>query len=86
MNTLARFPSLTLSCPRYLKGHFINFGCLVGLLVIGIILPLYMKRENKKRSQGERGFRLDESQRDGLSAEEHEFRLGWMHPSFRFKF
>ncbi|KAF4785042.1 major facilitator superfamily transporter [Colletotrichum scovillei] len=83
---LASFTYIKDEAPRYLKGHFINFGCLVGLLVIGIVLPLYMKQENKRRSRGERDFRLDESHRDGLSAEEHEFRLGWMHPSFRFKF
>ncbi|KAK1505277.1 major facilitator superfamily transporter [Colletotrichum abscissum] len=83
---LASFTYIKDEAPRYLKGHFINFGCLVVLLVIGIVLPLYMKRENEKRSRGQRDFRLDESQRDGQSAEEHEFRLGWMHPSFRFKF
>ncbi|UQC84016.1 major facilitator superfamily transporter [Colletotrichum lupini] len=83
---LASFTYIKDEAPRYLKGHFINFGCLVVLLVIGIFLPLYMKRENEKQSRGQRDFRLDESQRDGQSAEEHEFRLGWMHPSFRFKF
>ncbi|KAK2029588.1 hypothetical protein LX32DRAFT_352824 [Colletotrichum zoysiae] len=57
----------------------------MGLLLVGIFLPAYMRWENKKRGRGERDWRLEESQRNGLSAEEHEFRLGWMHPHFRFK-
>ncbi|KAJ0163404.1 putative transporter [Colletotrichum tanaceti] len=82
---LASFTYIKTEAPGYLKGHSINLGCLAGLLLVGILLPLYMKRENRQREQGRRDYRLEESQRNGLSAAEHEFRLGWMHPGFRFK-
>ncbi|WQF90103.1 Putative major facilitator superfamily, MFS transporter superfamily [Colletotrichum destructivum] len=82
---LASFTYIKTEAPGYLKGHSINLGCLAGLLLVGILLPLYMKRENRQREQGKRDYRLEESQRNGLSAAEHEFRLGWMHPGFRFK-
>ncbi|OHF03862.1 major facilitator superfamily transporter [Colletotrichum orchidophilum] len=83
---LASFTYIKTEAPRYLKGQSINLGCLFGLLVIGIVLPLYMRRENRLRDQGARDHRLDENHRGAISLEEHEFRLGWMHPAFRFKF
>ncbi|OLN83078.1 putative transporter C1002.16c-like protein 22 [Colletotrichum chlorophyti] len=83
---LASFTYVKTEAPQYIKGHFINFGSLIGLFIIGTILPLYMKWENKKRERGDRDHRLDASRRNGLAREELEFRLGWMHPSFRFKF
>ncbi|KAH0430412.1 major facilitator superfamily transporter [Colletotrichum camelliae] len=82
---LASFTYIKTEAPQYIKGHSINFGCLFGLLIIGVTLPLYMNWENRKRERGERDYRLDESRQNGLSKEEHEFRLGWMHPGFRFK-
>ncbi|TDZ16112.1 putative transporter [Colletotrichum orbiculare MAFF 240422] len=83
---LAAFTYIKTEGPQYIKGHSINMGCLFGLLIIGYVLPAYMKWENRKRERGERDYRLDESRRGGMSAEEHEFRLGWLHPSFRFVF
>ncbi|KAF9869853.1 major facilitator superfamily transporter [Colletotrichum karsti] len=37
---LASFTYIKTEAPQYLKGHCINFGCLFGLLLIGIALPL----------------------------------------------
>ncbi|KAF6795894.1 major facilitator superfamily transporter [Colletotrichum sojae] len=74
---LAAFTYIKTEGPQYIKGHSINLGCLFGLLVIGVGLPLYMTRENQRRARGERDHRIAEDRRNALSQEEHEFRLGW---------
>lgn len=71
---------------RYITGHSINLGCCVALTATALTLILYMRRENKRREQGDRDDRLVPAAH--LSVEEKErfeLELGWMHPRHRFQ-
>ena len=61
--------------PRYIKGHSINLGALVLIIITTIITMMYVKIENSKRERGVRDHRL---------AEEDAALLGYRHPSFRY--
>ncbi|KAF3356680.1 Spherulin-1A [Verticillium dahliae VDG1] len=84
---LASFTYIKTEAPAYVRGHAINFGCLTGLLAIGIITPLWMRSENHKRDRGERDHRLDEARwvAAGQTKEQYELQLGWLHPGYRYK-
>lgn len=49
-------------------------------------IPIWMTKENKKRQRGERDYRLDPARYNGLTKEEYELQLGWLHPRYRFKY
>lgn len=70
---------------RYTTGHAINLACCLGLIAVAITLIVYMRAENKKRERGERDYRLEAGEREGVDKELFELELGWMHPGHRFQ-
>ena len=54
-------------------------------MLVGVVMVLWMRAENKKRDAGLRDSRLDPSRRDGMTEEQYELQLGWRHPRFRYQ-
>jgi len=64
--------------PKYHKGHAINLGAQVLVVVLALIGVLYCAYENKARKSGKRDHRLV-----GMSEREIG-NLGYRHPEFRY--
>lgn len=64
--------------PRYITGHFINFGGSCVLFIVVVITTLYLRRENKMRARGERDYRLSNA------TELERWNLGHCHPEYRY--
>jgi sugar phosphate permease len=75
---IATWTYIPQDAPRYIEGHWINFGAGILLAVSIGIAMVYLKQENRKRSQGWRDYRTR-----GLSPEEIQT-LGHLHPEYRY--
>jgi len=64
--------------PRYHKGHSINLGAQVIVVVLALVGVFYCLHENKIRKAGKRDHRLN-----GLTGRE-VVDLGYRHPSYRY--
>lgn len=64
--------------PRYINGHFINFGAACILFIVLAVTTLYLRRENKLRAAGGRDYRLENA------TEEEKWLLGHSHPEYRY--
>lgn len=64
--------------PRYVTGHFINFGGSCILFIMIGLTTLYLRRENKIRAQGKRDYRL------ANATEVEKWNLGHSHPEYRY--
>jgi hypothetical protein len=82
---LASFTYIRSEAPAYARGHAINLGCLIGLFLISIATPWWMRNENAKRDDGDRNYRMDNVRWQGRPREEYERELGCLHPDFRYK-
>lgn len=65
------------AAPRYVSGHFINFGGACILFTVAAVTTMYLRRENKIRAQGKRDYRLTDGK-------EPEWALGHSHPAYKY--
>lgn len=75
---IATWTYRTEDAPRYVKGHWINFGGSCILFVVIGVTTLYLRRENKMRAEGKRAYRLTNA------TEEEKWALGHSHPEYKY--
>lgn len=75
---IATWTYLPTDGPRYKKGHSINMGAQVIVVLLGLSGVVYVLWENRQRQRGRRDHRVI-----GLS-EEEVAHLGYRHPKFRY--
>lgn len=74
---IATWTYLPEDAPRYVRGHWINFGGSCILLMVAVVTTLYLRWENGVRARGGRNERLAGT--DGEVG-----KLGHRHPEYRY--
>ncbi|KAM0325868.1 hypothetical protein ACHAQA_007171 [Verticillium albo-atrum] len=75
---IATWTYRTEDAPRYVKGHFINFGGSCILFIVIGVTTFYLRKENRMRAEGKRNYRL------ANATETEKWALGHSHPEYRY--
>jgi MFS family permease len=75
---IATWTYLPSDAPRYVTGHWINFGAGIVIIIVVATTTSYLKWENGMRAQGRREWRIADATSEQVN------RLGHAHPLYRY--